>query len=337
MDENSRPSAKVMASSRRSLLKQVATVGTLIGTSTFATRTGAAAPIGTLGVRFKGYHSDQARYGDGGGLITSITEFDPVSLPDYNLWILPVEVTVDSAYHNCSGCGVNDEVATSYQQFRWPNKRALTVFSDTSYNPYFTGASTRQAPPSDYNYEDYAQTAVSYGWRKLVGLVPYGSELTTALKMLYAMYVDFTRKDIRPDNRDITTTFDWLGGTHEASSWVKYEAQAPKNTEFTVTIVGKTNRNYISSINMSTRQDWYMFTPHVVPTSVTSMSSAELRDNDIVTIPMKKAERNPAKYGLTARLVNQISGDTIYIYKGNQPKLRRKKLNQNGNIKYVGG
>lgn len=90
-------------------------------------------------------------------------EFSPIAQPNIGNWSIPLEVSTNAVYRNCDSYGINDELDTFYNRFAYPDKSRISVFSPTD-NPDYTGASTAQPSSPNYNYEDYAQIAVSYGW-----------------------------------------------------------------------------------------------------------------------------------------------------------------------------
>lgn len=325
MSKDNYTSAGITTSSRRSVLKRVATFGSLIGAGAFATNTSAMVTPKANNARFQFNRNNQAPYGNGGAMTFSISEFHPIAQPSTNNWSIPIEVTTNAVHRNCRGCGINDELDTFYNRFTYPNRSRLSVYSPRN-NPDYTGASAAQLSPSNYNFEDYARVAVNYGLGKLFNLVPYGSELLGVGKMLARMVLNFINKNPQPANQKITTKFNWLGGTHQACSWVNYEVKSPANTDFYVDIVGKVNRHYINSIDMAARfNNYYMYTPTTNPQSLPTMTDTELQENDIAKIPMETGKQNPAKFGLTAQSIDQLSGDTIYIYTGNQSMKAEKK------------
>lgn len=312
-------------SSRRSLLKSVATFGTLMGAGTLATNV--SAEPHASGVRYEFSNHDTAYYGDGGVMTNNISEWAPVWLPGPRKYLITLQATTNAAYPNCSGCGINDELDTFYQRFNAPDWNGLHAESYEN-DPKYCGASAPYTSGSGFDYESYAWLAVDYATGKLASrAIDYGMDIYTAGKFLAKMLFDVNYKNNDQPKNDIKTEFDWWGGTHQATAWNKYDVKANPGADFYVDVVGKVNRDYIPSISMDASfRDYWMFTPS--SPSPSNMTTSELESNGFAKVPVTEVRQNPYRYGLTTKHINQYFSDDshMYIYTDPSPDKEKRKI-----------
>lgn len=257
-----------------------------------------------------------------GDMVSGVSEFAAYGSSAVCNWKIPIEVSSNASRPFC-GCGTADEITNSAITATWDTTLG-DVYSDTT--SAYVGATQEQYPDSNFNYEDYAQTAVDYGVNKLWDLVPYASELQAAIDLLHAMY-ESTFGSKTETTETWEASFDWENITHEVnqvSYWNKFEAILAPSASMNVTIADKSDPDKISGHRMVHTFDWPLTAPDTCPSEVITASgdtttSTTTTDGTwtYATVPRVDIEADPLAYGLNRDQLDRAPGERIIFAQQN--------------------
>lgn len=249
-------------------------------------------------------HDDESN----GDLVSAVSEFEAYGSDAVDNWKIPLEVSSNASRPFCD-CGTADEINWSSITFTWDSTQGDVYSND---NDQYIGASHESLSESNFDYENYADTAVDYGVGKLIDLVPYGGELKAAGEILYSMYHDFF---VEEDTTETWKTgFDWNNVSYEinqVSYWNKVEAILAPDASMTIDVADETDSDKISGHALENTFSWTVYAPSDSPSSSAVSAGGETNDWTYTSIERPTVEANPRAYGLTHRQLERLPGDTI--------------------------
>lgn len=257
-----------------------------------------------------GYPIQNYSYDDesNGDLVSGVSEFDAYGSENVDNWKIPLEVSSNASRPFCN-CGTSDEINWSSITFTWDSTEGGVFVRETD---NYIGASHEQRSESDFNYEDYAQTAVDYGIGRLLDLVPYAGELKAGGEILYAMYHDAFVEENTTETWQ--TKFDWNNVTYEinqVSYWNKIEAVLDPGTSMTFDITDETDSDKISGHALQNSFSWKVNAPSDSPSSSTVLASGQADGWSYTSVDREIVSANLEAYGLTQSQLERLPGDTI--------------------------
>lgn len=263
---------------------------------------------------------------DQGDLVTSVSSFRPYSSngPDgTNQWNIKVQISSNASRKPITR-SLRDEINTSTIGIWWDSSEG-SIYNETG--PQWRGATAETDWRSDYNYEDYADTAVEYGAGKLLGLVPYADELQAGYDLLKTMRHNmYGSEDGKYDS--VEATFDWgpsPNQTNQVSYWKMFEAKMDSGGDaMTLNIIDRTDSEKDDTgLSMRNSFERTLHAPADSPDSVqvNSDEATVTRQNgwNYYSVPKEKIEENPKRHGFTNKQLDDM-GDSILFAEPQKPE-----------------